>query len=180
MLEPIGLQRLFEQLARQPSNDPHDSDVRLVVRARARDACEYCLMPTVSQFQVDHVVPASRWSAFVDRALPIKPTDAELGPDHLDNSAWSCSYCNSYKGSSVMGRIGRRTSRLFRPRRDVWEEHFVLTDHTLLIRGLTEVGQTTVRVLLFNDARPNGPLAARHAAIVAGIYPPSWARGWSI
>lgn len=180
MLEPLGLQRLFEQLARQPSHDPHHPDVRLVVRARARDACEYCLMPTLSQFHVDHIVPASRWSAFVEGTLPISPADAGCGPHHLDNFAWSCSFCNTYKGDAVLGRIGRQTYRLFQPRRDNWDEHFVLTDRSLLIRGLTEVGQMTVRILQFNDARPNGPLAARHAAIVDGIYPPGWASAWSI
>jgi hypothetical protein len=37
-----------------------------------------------------------------------------------------------------------------------------------------------VAVLRFNDPRPNGPLVARHRAIVTDTFPPIWARTWSI
>ena len=180
MLEPPGLQHLFELLHRRQSNDPRDPDVRLVVRARARDACEYCLMPTISQAHVDHIVPENRWSAFVARSLPIKPEGGEQGPNHLGNFAWTCPYCNTSKGNAISGVLGGQTYPLFHPRRDPWSEHFALTDRSLFIPGLTQIGQVTEDVLKFNDRRSNGPLAARHIAVIEGIYPPSWARGWSI
>ena len=56
----------------------------------------------------------------------------------------------------------------------------LFAEHYLLILGGSDIGQATVTTLSFNDARPNGPLAARHRAIVTAGYPPPWAKGWSI
>ena len=44
--------------------------------------------------------------------------------------------------------------------------------------GAPGIGQATERALQFNDARSEGPIGTRHEAIVAGRYPPSWARAW--
>jgi len=44
-------------LNRLPRHDPRDRLVRDVVRQRAADACEYCLMPTNGKFEVEHIVP---------------------------------------------------------------------------------------------------------------------------
>jgi len=137
-------------------------------------------MPATSQFHVDHIISTSRWSDFRDGSLSIESDGSERGPNHLDNFAWSCPFCNGFKGSTVSGKIGGRAYSLFHPRRDTWDEHFVLTDRSLLILGLTVIGEVTERLLRFNDSRPNGPLAVRHAAIVDGIYPPAWARAWSV
>ncbi len=62
--------------------------------------------------------------------------------------------------------------------RDRWEDHFLLRDGHFLIVGVTDVGRATEGALGFNDPRPNGPLVARHKAIMDGVYPPDWARGW--
>jgi hypothetical protein len=50
----------------------------------------------------------------------------------------------------------------------------------LFIVGVTGIGRATADALGFNDARPDGPLGARHEAILAGHYPPDWARPWLV
>jgi hypothetical protein len=171
---------VLDRLARAPRHDPHHPDVRLVVQARARGTCEYCLMPATAQFHVEHIVPPRLWSASLRGTPAITPEPAGSGPDHLDNFAWSCSFCNYAKGQRISARVGRQTVRLFHPRRDRWQSHFLFAEQFLLILGGSDIGQATVTTLSFNDARPNGPLAARHRAIVTGGYPPPWAKEWSI
>jgi 5-methylcytosine-specific restriction endonuclease McrA len=177
------LRRLLDELAQRERHDPRDERVRTAVAGRARGACEYCLLPTGGQFQIDHIVPPARWEVYAARRLRgAWPAPARGGPDHLDNFAWSCPFCNGRKGQQVSRTVNRRTVRLFDPRHDDWPEHFVLVQHHLLyyIVGLTAVGEATARALDFNDGRPWGPLGARHGAAVIGRYPPYWARGWSI
>jgi 5-methylcytosine-specific restriction endonuclease McrA len=169
-----ALDRL-EQLSTHSSVDP---DVRIIVRARARNACEYCLIETNTQFHVDHIVPKSLWLRYLAGSLLLEPLQSDREADHIDNFAWSCPYCNQAKGNRVSGRAGRQTSRLFHPRRDRWEEHFFFDDDYLHIRGLSEIGRATEQILGFNDSRHNGPAATRHKAILDGIYPPPWARAW--
>ena len=40
--------------------------------------------------------------------------------------------------------------RLFHPRQDQWDEHFVLHRQTGFIKGLTDIGRTTVHELGMN------------------------------
>jgi hypothetical protein len=178
MLDATAIQRILDRLAQLPSHDPAHPDVRLIAQTRARDACEYCLMPTRTLFHVDHIVPVVRWQAYLAGALLLVPLISDRDANHLDNFAWSCPYCNQAKGNRDSGRVGNRATRLFHPRRDRWDEHFLLTDGFLFISGVSEIGRATERTLGFNSARRNGPLAARHKAIVDGVYPPIWARGW--
>lgn len=178
MTDLPAIRQVEERLARLASHDPTHPDVRMVVKWRARDACEYCLMPSRSQFHVDHVIPQHRWRTYVER----NPTPAlqgdSRGAHHLDNFAWSCAFCNGSKGDQIARRVGQQNVRLFHPRIDLWEEHFILTDQYLLIVGVTEIGRATERALGFHDARSGGPLGARHRAIMDGAYPPPWARTW--
>lgn len=178
MASPPNLQRVLDRLARLSIHDPYDPDLRMVVQARVRNACEYCLMPTGTRFHIDHILPTSRWRDYLDGKLLVQPVADERGPNHLDNFAWSCPFCNASKGQRVSSRIGRRSAPIFHPRRQRWEDHFILTDRHLLIVGLSDVGRATERTLAFNDPQRNGALAARHSAIVDGVYPPAWARGW--
>lgn len=161
MSDPLAL--LLGELAALPRHDSHDARVRLAVAGRARGVCEYCLLPTGGQFQIDHIIPPARG-----------------GRDHLDNFAWCCPFCNRAKGQHVTFRVGRRASRLFDPRRDRWEEHFVFAHHHLFIVGVTAIGEATERALGFNDNRLDGPLGARHDAVMVDRYPPPWARHWLI
>ena len=178
MLDSAAFRQLLESLALQPSHDPSNDLVRAAVQMRARDACEYCLMPTRGMFHLDHIVPISRWKEYLTGGLLVHPINSAREPDHLDYFAWSCAYCNESKGNRVSGRVGRRSFRLFHPRRDRWDDHFFFVDGHLHIAGATDTGEATEQVLAFNSGRRGGPAAARHRAILDGIYPPSWARGW--
>ena len=73
------------------------------------------------------------------------------GKDRLENLAWSCIFCNLYKGPNLASfdpDTGELT-RLFNPRGDRWDEHFRL-DGTR-ITGLTPVGRTSVWLLEMNS-----------------------------
>ena len=179
MSEPLA--QLLRELARRQRHDPHDERVRLAVRGRARGVCEYCLLPTGGQFQIDHIIPPGRWADYVSgRLRGVRPVPGRAGPDHLDNFAWCCPFCNQHKQQQVARTVGRRTVRLFDPRHDRWHEHFVFAHHYLFIVGVTPVGQATEVALGFNDSRLEGPLGARHDAAMVGRYPPPWARAWLI
>jgi hypothetical protein len=179
--EPPTLAALLRQLAGRARHDPHDEIVRLAVRLRARDVCEYCLLPTTGPYHVDHIIAPALWSSYVAGQLsPVRSRPDRAGPDHLDNFAWCCPFCNLAKGQRVSFRSGRRTSRLFDPRHDRWSEHFVLVHSYLFIVGMPGIGQATERALGFNDHRLGGPLGTRHDAIFVGRYPPVWARRWLV
>jgi hypothetical protein len=136
-------------------------------------------MPTVGQYEVDHIIPARIWTAIsAVRDPDVSPSWPRFGPNHLDNFAWTCSFCNIAKGHQITGRSGRRRYRLYNPRTDRWRDHFAFFHGHLLIIGLPGIGQATERVLRFNDGRLEGPIGTRHEAIMAGRYPPAWARDW--
>lgn len=167
---------MLAQVAAQDRNDPHDALVRQIVRLRARDVCEYCLHPTAGQFEIDHVIPGALWEGYgagrLDAAL--RPITGRRGPDHLDNFAWSCPFCNAGKRQRVTYRVGAETVRLFDPRHDMWPDHFRFLGNYLFIVGATRLGVATQRALGFNAGEIGGPLGMRHDSIVAGHYPPSW------
>ena len=103
------------------------------VRARAREACEYCRIPTwlyAQPFHIDHVIARKHGGQTV-----------------FENLAFSCLDCNAHKGTNIAGLdpFTRKLSRLFHPRTDRWEEHFAW--HGAELIGLTPVGRTTVAVL---------------------------------
>jgi 5-methylcytosine-specific restriction endonuclease McrA len=117
-----------------------DAAVRELIRSRAGHRCEYCHLRQAdlpySTFQVEHVRPRKHG-----------------GSDDPANLALACDRCNLCKGSNLAGidpETGELTA-LFDPRAQSWEEHFSLTDVTIV--GLTAVGRTTVRVLNMNEAR---------------------------
>src|SRR4026208_1778559 len=126
MFESPAVRHILERLANETLHDPFDVEVRLIVQMRARDACEYCLMPTRTRFDIDHIVPLSWWTEYLRGALLVQPVGGDREPNHLENFAWSCSHCNGFKGNRVSGRVGRHSLPLFHPRRDRWDEHFLL------------------------------------------------------
>ena len=114
-----------------------DEALRQLVRQRAADRCEYCRLPaeyTDAPFQVDHVI-----------------AEKHHGPTVEENLAWSCFYCNSFKGPNIAGRDEQTGAimRLFHPRSDVWSEHFQWAGPVLI--ALTDVGRATIDVLRIND-----------------------------
>lgn len=116
-----------------------DATTRALVRERAKDRCEYCLLPQKNcdlMHHIEHIVPKQHG-----------------GLDFDENLALACHRCNLKKGPNLTG-IDPVTSELvplFHPRHHAWEEHFLLDG--LRIKGRTAIGRATVRVLEMNDAR---------------------------
>lgn len=115
-----------------------DSRTRVIVRERACNRCEYCQRrqetSPLFRLQIEHIIPIKHG-----------------GGNELSNLALACAECNLKKSSDLAG-LDPRTKTLtplFNPRRDQWNEHFEWD--RLQIRGLTDVGRTTVRVLDLNS-----------------------------
>ena len=111
--------------------------LRREVIERARNRCEYCLLPADMAFfphEVDHVVAQKHG-----------------GATNLDNLAFACWRCNRHKGSDLTSfdpRTGQ-LSPLFNPRTQVWIEHFAYESNRML--GLTSEGRTTIHLLRLNS-----------------------------
>jgi len=176
MQDDVHLAELLEQIAGADRNNPHADLVRQVTRLRARNVCEYCLLPTSRQFQIDHIVPAALWPDYTANRLStaITPIANRRGPDHLDNFAWCCPFCNEGKRQRITHRVGRHVLRLFDPRHDIWSDHLTFMNHYLFIVGLTPIGVATQRALEFNVGGISGPLGTRHDSILDGHYLPPW------
>jgi len=112
---------------------------REFVRRRADARCEYCLLRQESSAAIHHVehIVAKQHG----------------GSDDLDNLALACHRCNLCKGTNLTGidRFTGQVVRLFHPRHDRWEDHFVMRGPH--IEGITTIGRATVNVLAMNDAR---------------------------
>jgi hypothetical protein len=84
-------------------------------------------------FQLDHVI-----------------AEKHEGETSLDNLAYSCLDCNSFKGPNLAGRDTETEEivRLFDPRRDRWRDHFRWDGAVLC--ALTAIGRVTIAVLRIN------------------------------
>jgi hypothetical protein len=103
---------------------------------RAGDRCEYCLLPQWAlplPFQIDHII-----------------AEKHGGRTVAGNLALACPHCNRYKGPNIAGinPDTGQTVRLFHPRQDDWEEHFLWQEARLV--GRTAIGRATVQVLSMN------------------------------
>lgn len=113
------------------------ASVRRIVRERAGDACEYCLLSQDADempLQIEHI-----------------QAQQHGGCDDPDNLALACGTCNRRKGPNLTGvdAFTGEIVRLFHPRRDAWREHFAWDGLTIV--GLTDVGRVTVQVLAMNS-----------------------------
>ena len=171
MREPSGLRALLRELEGRERHTPRDDIVRLAVRLRARDACEYCLLPTTSQFHVEYVIPPVRWDAYAHGRLPaVPPLPGRQGPEHVDNFAWCCPFCNLAKQQRVTFDVGQRTHRLYDPRRDRWADHFAFARGYLIVAGIDGVGRATELALRFNATGPEAVLPIRQELLLAGRF----------
>jgi hypothetical protein len=116
-----------------------DAATRPLVRERAGNVCEYCLLPQ----------EAIRFAAFHVEHITAKQ---HRGDDDPSNLALSCHHCNAHKGPNHLTGIDPDTGQivpLFHPVRDAWPEHFRHVG--ALIEGLTPTGRATIHVLAMNE-----------------------------
>ena len=116
-----------------------DAATRGIVRRRAGNCCEYCLLRQEHSeliHHVEHIVAKQHG-----------------GSDQSGNLALACHRCNLRKGPNLTGvdPLTGDVVALFHPRRDRWAEHFLL--HDLRIEGITAAARATIQVLSMNDAR---------------------------
>jgi 5-methylcytosine-specific restriction endonuclease McrA len=116
-----------------------DSATRELVRVRAANLCEYCLLPQENCSLIHHIehVVAKQHG----------------GTDDIGNLALACHRCNLRKGPNLTGvdPVTTEIVRLYNPRQDRWTEHFQLVEAVIV--GITAIGRTTIHVLSINDAR---------------------------
>lgn len=112
--------------------------IKAVVRDRAGNRCEYCRLSQIDSplapLQIEHVIPRKHG-----------------GTDEVANLALACIDCNLHKGPNLTGidPVTNAVIELFHPRHDQWGDHF--EEDGIYIRGKTEKGRTTIRVLAMNS-----------------------------
>ena len=135
------------------ANDVNES-LRRLVAIRADYRCEYCLLhedDSYSPHQVDHIISRKHG-----------------GSSDADNLAFACVRCNAWKGSDIAS-LDARTGKvvgLFHPRRQRWEDHFLLRG--AIIEPLTIEGEATTRLLRLNLEKR---MVERRLLAVVGRYP---------
>jgi len=113
--------------------------IRDLVRRRAGDRCEYCLLPQDASplltFHVEHTIAKQHLDKDID------------DPNAL---ALACNRCNAYKGTNLssIDPDTKKVVSVFNPRQEMWKHHFLLTEGK--ITGLTPIGRATVRLLHMN------------------------------
>ncbi|MBK7779503.1 MAG: HNH endonuclease [Ardenticatenia bacterium] len=130
------------------------AQLRRRVHERAKDRCEYCLIPetaTLLKHEVDHVIAVKHGGETTD-----------------DNLSLSCRLCNRRKGSDIaaIDPDTGRTVPLFHPRRDSWSEHFEIEGALLL--GRTVTGRATIALLQLNRSER---VAERKLLLASGLLP---------
>lgn len=128
--------------------------LRRQVQERAQGRCEYCLIHEEDMYyphEADHII-----------------AEKHNGPTSPDNLAWSCFYCNRFKGSDLasVDPVSGKAVFLFHPREQKWNRHFRLNGP--LIEGITSSGRATVVLLHMNDSER---VAYRLGLIEIGHYP---------
>ena len=131
------------------------NELKLAVKKRANENCEYCRLP---EYVVHHIHE-------VDHVLPIK----HGGITTIENLAVACWRCNRHKGTDV-GSFDFETdgalTRFFNPRKDVWTEHFQVLESGE-VKSVTAEARVTVKILQINGAER---IEERRELIEAGLY----------
>lgn len=131
--------------------------IRREVIERAKGFCEYCFSNSKfadSPFDLDHILPESNG-----------------GKSELNNLALACHGCNLFKSKKTefFDAVSDKTVRLFSPRIDVWQEHFVWSSDFSGIVGLTAIGRATIEALNLNR---EGLINQRRMLHKYGKHPP--------
>lgn len=127
------------------------------VRSRARGICEYCHSQesfATQSFSVDHIIPPQAG-----------------GGDGEDNLAFACQGCNNHKynRTTAIDPVTDELVRLFHPRLDRWDDHFIWSHDFTRVVGLTPVGRATVQALQLNRV---GLVNLRRTLFRCGEHPP--------
>jgi hypothetical protein len=144
-----------------------DGILREFVKQRANHQCEYCRIPQeydVLPFQIDHIISLKHHgsSEAANLALSCYNCNAYEGPNiagiELDIAVAILIRTFWWRGSAAPPKCPcpnladyshtKEVTRLFHPRCDQWNEHF-LWDSSYLT-GLTAIGRTTIDVLSVN------------------------------
>lgn len=138
-------------------------EIRQKVRGRANYLCEYCHSSeeaSAARFEIDHIQPRSIG-----------------GLDTFENLALACQRCNSYRYNFTEGIDPKSQTfvKLFNPRLNQWNDHFVWEKGGLAVRGKTSIGRATCDRLDLNDQEHNDSaiIKARRLWIRGGWHPPS-------
>ncbi len=131
--------------------------LRQIILARAQNRCEYCKSSadiTTETFSVEHTYPRSLG-----------------GGNTLDNLAWSCLGCNSFKGARInaIDPLTQQLASIFNPRQQIWEEHFSWSADYCEIIGKTPTGRASVQALKLNR---KGVINLRRLLGQVGEHPP--------
>ena len=138
-----------------PSKAP--AAIRRIVAARAKGYCEYCRCPerfATESFALEHIQPRSKG-----------------GETGLDNLAWSCIGCNSHKHAKTSAKdpvTGKRI-RLFNPRQQSWDDHFLWSENSTKIVGKSPCGRATIDALKLNRL---GVVNLRGVLVASDLHPP--------
>ena len=130
--------------------------LRKLVIDRAHGLCEYCQtqQSIVIEMELDHIVPTSAG-----------------GETNEANLCLACVSCNSHKAAYQLGSDPEtaRSTLLFNPRTQNWNDHFRWNDNGTHLIGLTDIGRATIERLKINRAINVG---ARALWVEAGWHPP--------
>lgn len=126
--------------------------LRRQVILRAHHLCEYCLVHEADFYLAGEV----------DHTKPIKYG----GTNVFENLAYSCAYCNRFKGYTEAIVMNGRAIRLYNPRLDHWSDHFELSEAIILAK--TEIAEATLLVLRINAEER---IQERLVYIEEGTYP---------
>ena len=131
------------------------SQQRRIIYERAGNCCEYCRIAEDDRYvsyEIDHIVSLKHG-----------------GSDDDENLCLACVPCNRSKGAEVAAidpESGEAT-RLFNPRQQDWDEHFLINSDCSLM-GLTPEGRATVMVLRLNEEQR---VEQRYGESLLGNYP---------
>ena len=133
-------------------------ELRVLVRRRAGNRCEYCLSPQaliMGRLQIDHVIPVARG-----------------GLNTEENLCQACELCNQNKWTQVEASDPDTgvVVPIFNPRKQVWHEHFAWSSGGTRIIGLTAEGRATVDALRINNELAQ---TVRQNWVSAGWHPPT-------
>jgi len=134
--------------------NPVSGPLRLAVRQRAQERCEYCLIHEedfLFAHEPDHIIAVQHGGSTAE-----------------ENLALACADCNRRKGPNLssVDPDSNAVVPLFHPRRDRWAEHFALDGARIV--GLTPMGRATVFLLQLNSEER---VRVRHRLQRAGRFP---------